>query len=210
MVTVDEFLMTAGGFCAPAEAFTVPEIRLERGGITFDPGMYPPHRRVLDKTASKKQLRKRIKQQTSDLLAAYARIRRLIREANMTDSDRVQRARDLLDFGMTFVGWDEYGKDMTVSDAIVEQYGQDALAVAFAERGIVWEQRQAPPSPVISQAVFEVYSANGGLYRWRLKTADNEIVCAGQAHQTRDDAHHECETVKRIAAAATIEDHSVS
>lgn len=141
-----EFLTTAGGFCAPAEVFTVPEIRLERG----DSSLYPPHRRVLDKTANKKQLRKRVRQQTSDLLAAYARIRRLTRETEMSDS-------------------------------------------------------QAPSPPTADQAVFEVYSS-GVMYRWRLKTADNEIVCAGQAHQTRDGARRECESVKIIAATAKVED----
>lgn len=152
-MTEPGFLTAAGGFCAPAEAFTVPSLGLRySGGFTFDPSLYPPHRRVLGKTASKRQLRKRIKRQTSDLLAAYARIRQLTRETKMPDS-------------------------------------------------------QTPPLPTADQAAFEVYSANGGMYyRWRLRTADGEIVCTGQAHQTRDEARRECEAVKLAVVGAQVED----
>jgi uncharacterized protein YegP (UPF0339 family) len=52
---------------------------------------------------------------------------------------------------------------------------------------------------------FEVYRDKAGEYRWRLRAANNEVVAdSNEGYRTKRSCLHGIEVVKRIAAAAPI------
>ncbi|MDR0482465.1 MAG: DUF1508 domain-containing protein [Cellulomonadaceae bacterium] len=55
-------------------------------------------------------------------------------------------------------------------------------------------------------AHFEIYKDKAGEFRFRLKSANGQIVATGEGYTTKSHAHEGVEAVKRAAAAATIVD----
>lgn len=52
---------------------------------------------------------------------------------------------------------------------------------------------------------FEVYEDSGGLYRWRLRSANGQIVAnSGESFASRSNAERAAEIVKNHAALAAI------
>jgi len=58
----------------------------------------------------------------------------------------------------------------------------------------------------VNTATFEVYESKDGLYRFRLKGANGEIVASSEGYSSRENAKRGAETVKRIAPTATVKD----
>lgn len=52
---------------------------------------------------------------------------------------------------------------------------------------------------------FEVYQDAAGEYRWRLVAGNGEVVASGEGHTRREDAERAVETVRELAAVATLE-----
>ena len=55
------------------------------------------------------------------------------------------------------------------------------------------------------EAKFEIYPS-GNQYRWRLKSANGDVVASGESYTSKNGAHTGVQTVKHAAAEATIED----
>jgi len=55
-------------------------------------------------------------------------------------------------------------------------------------------------------AKFEIYKDADGLYRWRLKAANGEKVCWGEAYSSKQAAIDSINWVKKNAPDATVED----
>lgn len=66
----DAGLTANGGWCAPG---VLPEIKIERGGICFDPNGYPPKMKGL----TKRQLKRLVRQTFTDKRVLMRRIQRL-------------------------------------------------------------------------------------------------------------------------------------
>jgi uncharacterized protein YegP (UPF0339 family) len=60
-------------------------------------------------------------------------------------------------------------------------------------------------------AKFEVYKSPNGEYRWRLKSANGQIIATGGEGYTRKDgALNGIDAVRRDAVAATVDDQTAS
>jgi uncharacterized protein YegP (UPF0339 family) len=60
-------------------------------------------------------------------------------------------------------------------------------------------------------AKFEVYKSPNGEFRWRLKSANGQIIATGGEGYTRKDgALHGIDAVRRDAVAAEVEDKTAS
>jgi uncharacterized protein len=56
-------------------------------------------------------------------------------------------------------------------------------------------------------AMFEVYQDKAGEYRWRLKSANGQVVATGgEGYTSRDGAENGIAAVKRDAPAAPVEE----
>ena len=51
---------------------------------------------------------------------------------------------------------------------------------------------------------FEIYLGQDGLYHWRLKAANGEIVCWGEGYNSKQGARSSAEWVKKYASIAII------
>ena len=56
----------------------------------------------------------------------------------------------------------------------------------------------------MKSGTFEVYKDKRGQHRWRLKGANGEIMCSGQAHTRKSDAIRASDDVRRVAPTATL------
>ncbi len=60
-------------------------------------------------------------------------------------------------------------------------------------------------------ARFELYKGADGEFRWRLRSANGQVIATGGEGYTRKDgAHNGIEAVKRDAPAAAVDDRTVS
>jgi len=52
--------------------------------------------------------------------------------------------------------------------------------------------------------VFEVYEDKAGKFRFRLKAANGQVVCSGEAYESLSNAKQGCGAVQRAAEGAEI------
>lgn len=86
------------------------------------------------------------------------------------------------------------------------------LGLGYAATPSVSPVRAADPpkaSEVKSDATFEVYKDHAGEYRWRLRTANKQVIASsGEGYKEKRDCLAGVESVKRHAAAAKVEEQA--
>jgi uncharacterized protein YegP (UPF0339 family) len=55
-------------------------------------------------------------------------------------------------------------------------------------------------------ATFELYAGKDAKWRWRLKSANGEIIASGQGYASKDAAQNGIDAVKRDAAGAEVKE----
>jgi uncharacterized protein len=64
--------------------------------------------------------------------------------------------------------------------------------------------RTAQPKEIRMSAKFEVYEDNAGKHRFRLKSANGEIIAVGEGYTTKNACLNGIESVKKNAAEAAV------
>ncbi|GAA1990054.1 YegP family protein [Kitasatospora viridis] len=53
---------------------------------------------------------------------------------------------------------------------------------------------------------FELYTDEGGMYRFRLKASNGSVVVIGDAHETREDLLKNIESLRKLAPYAKLQE----
>src|SRR5262245_35986753 len=95
-------------------------------------------------------------------------------------------------------------------DRITRRSVVQSLAAALAGLGLATtagaQEKEKKEKKKTGALKFEVYKDAGGDFRWRLKSANGQIVASGQAYSSKVACMRGIEVIKNGAASAKIEE----